>query len=173
MIEDYTLDEIRHAIKLAADFELPFTLIGGAEAHREAEALKKTPVVYGPTVLYGSPRARFFGHTSETPARLAKAGVRVSVASLPLVEAGYPRRSDHDASRFLMLAAAQSVAGGLDRKSALRALTIDAAETLGVKERVGSLFPGKDADLVVLTGEPFDIDTRVSMVFVDGKRVAP
>lgn len=170
LIEAFTLDEIRHAVKLAADFELPFTLVGGHEAHREAEALKKTAVIYGPALVYGAPRARFFGHTAETPARLAKAGVRVCVASLPLAEAGYPRGTGHDASRFLMLSGAEAVAGGLDRKAALRALTLDPAETLGLKERVGSLFPGKDGDLVVLTGEPFDIDTRVKMVFVDGRR---
>lgn len=173
MIEAHTRDEIRHALKLAADYELAFTLVGGAEAHAEAEALKKTPVVYGPAVIYGPARARFFGHRAETPALLAKAGVRVSVASLPLAEAGYPRGAAHDPSRFLMLAASRSVAGGLDRKAALRALTVDAAETLGLKDRLGTIFPGKDADLVVLTGEPFDVETRVAMVFVDGKRVAP
>lgn len=171
-VEAHTREEIRFLLKLKEEFELTLTLVGATEAHHEVKALAKAKasVIFGPAVLYGPPRARYRRHTNEAPAQLAAAGIRVTIASLPDPAAGYPTGGAHDASRFLMFSAARTVAGGLDRRKALRAVTIDAAETLGLKDRLGSIFPGKDADLVVLTGEPFDIDTRVSMAFVDGAR---
>jgi imidazolonepropionase-like amidohydrolase len=175
LAEAQTRDEIRFLLKLAEEFKLTFTLVGGAAAHAEAEALAKAKagVVYGPATLYGPTRARFRDHGPETPARLAAQGVPVAFGSLPLAAAGYPAAPTQDPSRFLALSACRAVAGGLDRKAALKALTRDAAESLGLKDRVGSIFPGKEADLVVLTGEPFELESRVAMVFVDGRRVNP
>jgi imidazolonepropionase-like amidohydrolase len=64
-----------------------------------------------------------------------------------------------------------SVAWGMNRDAALKALTIDAAEILGVADRVGSLEPGKDANLFVATGDPLEVRTRMTHIFINGKDV--
>ena len=73
--------------------------------------------------------------------------------------------------RELPLLAAFAVKGGLDRNVALRAITLSAAEVLGVADRIGSIEPGKDADLVVFSGDPFNYRSVVLRVFIDGKSV--
>jgi imidazolonepropionase-like amidohydrolase len=67
------------------------------------------------------------------------------------------------------LCAAMAVAYGLPWEAALKAVTINPAEILGVADRVGSLEKGKDADLRILSGDPFDPLTEVEMVIIDGK----
>ena len=69
--------------------------------------------------------------------------------------------------------AAISVAWGLDRERALRALTVDAAEILGVADRVGSLEPGKLANLAIWTGDPLEIRTPLPRVLIAGREVGP
>ena len=60
----------------------------------------------------------------------------------------------------------------LEEEAALAAITSTAAEIAGISKRVGSLTPGKDADVVVTTGHPFDWNGRIKAVFIDGKQVA-
>lgn len=176
LIEAHTRDEIQFALKLAEEFKLRFTLVGATEGSACADALAKAkvPVVVGPSpFVTGGERPRWSNRSIETPARLAAGGLRVSFASLPLESAGYPRFPAGDPGRFLLLAAGQAVAGGMDRRRALQALTLDAAETIGLKSRIGSLAAGKDADVVLLTGEPFELETRVARVFSCGREAAP
>ena len=71
----------------------------------------------------------------------------------------------------LAIAAALAVKYGMDEERALRAITLSAAEILGVEKRLGSIERGKDADVVVWSGHPFDIMSRAEAVFVDGKRL--
>ena len=75
------------------------------------------------------------------------------------------------AIRELPLAAAFAVKGGMDRDEALKAITIHAAEILGVADRIGSIEKGKDADLVMMSGDPFHYLTRVEEVFINGETV--
>ena len=75
--------------------------------------------------------------------------------------------------RAIPYEAAISVAWGLDRDRALRALTIDAAEILGVADRVGSLEPGKMANVVIWNGDPLEIRTPLPRVFIAGRDVGP
>jgi imidazolonepropionase-like amidohydrolase len=75
--------------------------------------------------------------------------------------------------RGIPYGAAISVAWGLDRDRALRALTIDAAEILGVADRVGSLEPGKIANVVVWNGDPLEMRTALPRVFIAGRDVGP
>jgi len=69
----------------------------------------------------------------------------------------------------LRVTAALAVRAGLDRRIALRGLTLTAAELAGVSERVGSIEAGKDADLVVLSGDPLELTSRILRVMVDGR----
>lgn len=71
--------------------------------------------------------------------------------------------------QYLSLLAALAVKGGMAVEDALKAITINAAEILGVADRVGSLEPGKDADVIVLSGHPLDWLTRVELVIVNGE----
>ncbi|MBM3788944.1 MAG: amidohydrolase family protein, partial [Acidobacteria bacterium] len=75
--------------------------------------------------------------------------------------------------KWLLIEAAYLAGFGLSDEEALRAITIHPAEILGVAGRVGSLERGKDADLLILSGYPLNIKSRVEQVFVDGARVFP
>jgi imidazolonepropionase-like amidohydrolase len=96
------------------------------------------------------------------PGALAAASVPVAIAT----GADGPL-----AVRHLPLAAALAAGNGLDREAALRAVTLGAAEAAGFAKRVGSLEPGKDADLLVLDGDPLAAGTRVVAVWIDGVEV--
>jgi imidazolonepropionase-like amidohydrolase len=73
--------------------------------------------------------------------------------------------------QYLPLAAQIAARNGLDVEQALRAITIDAAEIAGIADRVGSITVGKDADLVLYNGHPFDMQAAIQGVWIDGKRV--
>ena len=74
-------------------------------------------------------------------------------------------------SRFLLREAALAVRNGMSEAGALRALTLNPAEMLDLGSRVGSLDPGKDADLVVLSGPPFSVYTHVLATYIEGEKV--
>jgi imidazolonepropionase-like amidohydrolase len=74
-------------------------------------------------------------------------------------------------SRLFLRSAALAVRGGLDRTEAIKALTLNGAKMLDLGDRVGSLKPGKDADFVVLSGDPFSVYTHVEQTWIDGKKV--
>jgi imidazolonepropionase-like amidohydrolase len=97
------------------------------------------------------------GVSLETAARLSKAGV-------PLVLSSF----DTHNARNIRQEAGNAIAYGLDRDAALRAVTLEPARVWGVADRVGSLEVGKDADLVVWSGDPFELTTNVERVFIKG-----
>ncbi|HEY7355836.1 MAG TPA: amidohydrolase family protein, partial [Ktedonobacterales bacterium] len=99
--------------------------------------------------------------TFETPAILAAAGVKVAITT------DHPVVPIHQ----LMTAAILAVKNGLSTDLALKALTLHPAEILGVSERIGSLDAGKDADLVIWSGDPFDLRSRVTLTMIDGQVV--
>jgi len=95
---------------------------------------------------------------------LARAGVKIAIQTENFGNLlTYPRT--------LAIEAAHAVKYGLDREEAIKTITINAARILGVEKRVGSIEIGKDADLVILTGEPLDLKSRVRMVIIDGEIV--
>ncbi len=167
-IEAHTTDSIEYALKLAEEFKLKLVIEQGTEASRMADVLAKAkvPVLVGPVVIYGLKRVEYLGHSTESAALLAKAGVEVAIGMFPTTRAGHGGPSS---SRFLLEAAAIAASKGLTREQALKAITIDAAKLLGIQASVGSLEAGKRADIVILNGEPFDAATRVDRVIVDGE----
>ncbi|MEZ4237949.1 MAG: amidohydrolase family protein [Myxococcota bacterium] len=97
----------------------------------------------------------------ETPAILAAAGVPVALhTDDPITD-----------SRLFLRAGGLAVRGGMPEDQALAALTLNGAKMLGLQERVGSLEPGKDADLVVLSGPPLSVWTHVEQTWVEGQKV--
>ena len=156
-------DDVGYAIRLKEDFGLKLTVLGGTEAYRRGEELHEAeiPVVVWP-VLHRDIDVRLRNHRESNPASLAAAGVSVSIGSLD---------GDVLVSRLLRWQAAVAVRGGLSKEAALRAITLEAAKRLGIAERVGSIEKGKDADLVVIDGDPLSATARVHRVFVDGVTV--
>lgn len=151
-------DEIVNALKVFRDeFDLALTLVDAADSYRVAEEIRKrnAVVALGPDVTL-----REKGILINTADVLSRAGVRVLFQT-----------SGTSGTQFLRLNAAQAVRNGLDPTQALRALTIDPARVLHVDDRLGSLEAGKDADLVILTGDPMNITSRVEKVLVNGKVV--
>jgi imidazolonepropionase-like amidohydrolase len=96
--------------------------------------------------------------TPKNPGLMAKAGVKVAIQTDEL-----------SAVKYLPINAALAVREGMPEEEALKAITIHPAEIIGVADRVGSLEVGKDADIVVFSGHPFDYRTTVELVVVDGQ----
>lgn len=163
-IEAQRADDILNALRLMDEFHVKAILLSADESGPLAGEIARRgiPVIWGPT-LAGPPRLDTRGHQPETAAILAKSGVMVALS---------PGSRTGLASRFLRENAELAVAYGLASDRALRAITLDAAKTLGVADRVGSIEVGKDADLVVLSASPMDRSAKVQRVFVDGREIA-
>ena len=155
--------EIRSLLGFVAETGVACVLHGASEAGDLAEEIAAAglPVVYElpfTPSLGGVDRGEgpdAFWPTFDVPARLAAAGVSVSIAS--------------GSMRDLRFAAALASQGGLDEAEALRAITLTPARTFGVADRVGSLAPGRDADLVVLNGPPLETTSTVIATWSDGE----
>ncbi len=154
--------DILVALRLAREFGLRLVVVGGAEgwlvAHELAEAA--VPVVLNP--LANIPNLENPGATLENAARLHAAGVSIAFATF----------ESHN-SRKLKQAAGNAVANGLPHEAALQAVTLAPARIWGVDEHYGSLEPGKDADVVIWDGDPFELTTRVERVFIRGREMPP
>jgi imidazolonepropionase-like amidohydrolase len=153
-------DDVEYARLLKDEFGLKLTVLGGTLAHFLAKdlAAAKLAVAVAP-VLLEEEALEYRGHDEAGPARLHAAGVPVAIASAS---------RDGLGSRCLRLQACAAVRGGLDREAALSAITIEPARALGLAGRLGSIEVGKDADLVLLDGDPLDAQSRVVEVIVEG-----
>jgi len=155
-------DDIMTILRIAREFDINVTLEHCTEGHKIAEEIARTgfPAIIGPT-LTGKTKVELKDRTFSTPGILAAAGVKVALMS------------DHPVipTENLPVYAALAVKEGMAEEEALKAITINPAEILGIADRVGSIEPGKDADLVVFSGHPLDIKSRVEMVFVNGENV--
>jgi imidazolonepropionase-like amidohydrolase len=164
-LEAHTSDAILLAIRLAQDYKLRAVLEGATEAWRVADAVKQSglPVVAGPVIPTGASSVDLIHHSTGCAGALVRAGVPVAIGSFGDEPGG--------ATRFLADSAALASSRGLSREQALAAITIEAAKALGIAAGHGSIEKGKAADLVVLSGEPFDRQTFVERTFVDGQAV--
>jgi imidazolonepropionase-like amidohydrolase len=155
-------DDIATAVRIAEEFGVEISWEHATEGHRIAEwiAEKGVPAVWGPSLgSRGKWEMRELGF--DTPRILYEAGVKLAI------------QTDATGSniRHLPIAAGMAVKHGLPYEEALRAITINPAEILGVADRVGSIEKGKDADLRILDGDPLELRTKVEMVLIDGEIV--
>lgn len=155
-------DDILTVIRLCKEFGVDFTMEHVTDGHLVVREIVESgaPCVVGPFF-----RPRGVSETRNwsfvTPGVLAKAGVTVALTV------------DHPFTplRHARYSAAMAIRAGMDERDALRAITINAARIAGVGDRVGSIEPGKDADLVVMTDHPFKLQADVEMTLIDGKVV--
>jgi imidazolonepropionase-like amidohydrolase len=163
-IECYRADDMMTALRIIDEFRLKAVLVGCTEAHKIPEEIAKRniPVIIGPMGV-GPRRMETQDVTIKNAAILAKAGVKVIIQPDNVRGVGRIRE--------LPLAAAFAVKGGLSRKEALRTITINAAEVLGVANRIGSIEKDKDADLVIFNGDPLHYNTLVNRVIIEGKTI--
>ena len=162
-------DEIEESLDLAEDYGLRLVITGGVEAHRLADRLAAAGagVILGNSGSYASDiRGGGEGWSVEGPAILNRAGVTVAFYG-----PGASRRAS-PIGRLggePILNAAWAFRNGVPEVDALRMATLNAAELIGMKDRIGSMESGKDADFVILEGHPFDYRVLPQWVFVDGR----
>lgn len=158
----HAADDIMTAIRIAEEFNLQLTLEHATSGHKIAAtiAARGIPAAIGPSIT-ARVKVELKDRTYRTPAILHAAGVKVALITdhpfLPI--------------NCLRLEAALAIREGLPREAALRAITLHAAEIIGVADRVGSIEPGKDADLVIFSGDPFDIASEVVNVYINGTAI--
>jgi imidazolonepropionase-like amidohydrolase len=154
--------DIREAVAFAGRAGIRIVISGGHDAPAVASLLKdkNIPVIVGP--VQSLPRREDMSHaaTLEVAGQLAKAGVTIAFAT-----------GDANNARLLPYHAAHAVAWGLPREEAIKALTINAAQILGVAGQLGSLEPGKQANLFIAKGDPLEIRTEVTHVIIAGRDV--
>ena len=158
----HRVDDIATAIRLSEEFGYRLVINHGTEAHLIADVLaeKDLPVVIGP-LLTSRSKLELENRSIANPGLLARAGVRVALTTdAPVVPIN-----------LLVVQAILAAKEGLDRDTALRAITLTPAEIMGLDERVGSLSVGKDADMVLWSGDPLEVTSRPVSVFIQGRRV--
>lgn len=161
LIHVQTAQQILNAIRLAKEFNLDLILEGVAEAYRVIPQIKESgaQVIVHPTMMRGY--GETINMTMENAAILQKNEFPVMIESG--FEAYVPK------SRVVLLEAAVAVANGLSREDALKAMTTRPAKMLNLADRIGSIEKGKDADIVLFNGDPFEYTTKVCTVIIDGK----
>jgi len=155
-------DDIATAIRLSEEFGYKLIVNHGTEGHLIADLLaeKDIPVIVGPLIV-GRSKVEVRQRALRNPGIMARAGVRIALTT------------DHPVVPidFLVHQATFAVKEGLDTDTALRSITVNPAEIMGLSDRVGSLKPGLDADIVMWSGDPLDVMSRAVRVFVNGKSV--
>ena len=156
-------DDICTAIRIAREYNLRLVLVHCTDGAAILDYLKQFdyPVILGPTI---NPRSKLecMAKRFETAGIMSRAGIKVCLTA------------DHDVTPiyYLPVYGAQAVKAGLDELDGLKALTKNPAEVLGIDDRKGELKEGKDADIVIWSGHPFDSCTKAETVFIMGKKEA-
>ncbi len=163
-VHAHRADDILTAVRICREFDLRYTLEHVTEGYLVVDMLagpeagRLEGIVTGP-LLTDRSKPELKRADIRNPAILAAAGLPVAIMT------------DHPVTplQYLPVTAAVAVREGMDEWAALEAITIVPARILGVADRVGSLAPGKDADVVVMTGHPFLVSSRVRMTLVSGQ----
>ena len=155
-------NDIFTAIRIAEEFGVKLTLEHVTEGHLIAKELAEAgyPLAVGPSMTNAS-KFELRNKTWETPVALSKAGCHVCIITdSPVIT-----------QENLPICAGFAIKAGMDKFEALKAITIYAAEHIGIQDRVGSIEVGKDADIVISDGTPFEISTTIEKVLIDGSIV--
>jgi imidazolonepropionase-like amidohydrolase len=160
-IHAHRADDIMTAIRIAEEFNLDYCIEHATEGYKVADILaeKQVPCVVGP-LLMGPAKHELWEVRLDNPALLVKAGVKVAIQ----VDAS-------SATKYLGIQTGIAVREGLPMAEALRCITINAAEIIGIADRVGSLEVGKDADVAVFDGNPLCNFTNCLYTIIDGEIV--
>ncbi len=158
-VHAHRADDMLTAIRIAEEFHLDLTLEHATEGYKIADVLaaKDIAVTAGP-ILFSRTKYELRGMTPKNPGLMSQAGVKVAIQT-----------DEMSAVRYLAINAALAVREGMAEEDALKAITIHPAEIIGVDNRVGSLEVGKDADIVVFSGHPFDYRSVTELVLVNGQ----
>ena len=155
-------DDIATAMRMAREFGYDLVIDHGTEAYLLADQIAAAgiPVVIGPLFTSRS-KVELRNRSLANPGRLAAAGVTIAITT------------DHPVVpiNFLIHQATLAVKEGLDPVTALRAVTINPAAIIGCADRIGSLTVGKDADVVIWSGDPLDVMSRAERAFIDGREI--
>ena len=157
------VQQIQAAVAFAQQEKVKLVIVGGADAPLCADLLKKYDV---PVIVTGTqrlPQRRWSGYDDAyaLPAKLEELGIRFCIAGTR--SASYARNLPYQAG--------MAAAFGLDKDDAVKSITLYPAQILGVADRVGSLEPGKDATLIVTTGDPLETPTQVEQAYIQGRKI--
>jgi len=164
-VEADASSDIESALALAREYNLRIAIVGGADAWRVADKLvaARVPVLAG--AMNNIPDTfSSLGARQENPGLLRRAGVEVSLL-------GTGNDPDAQNVRNIRQEAGNAVAYGMSWTDALRAVTLAPAELYGLADRLGSLQPGRTANVVVWSGDPFEFNTVAERVFVHGREI--
>jgi imidazolonepropionase-like amidohydrolase len=155
-------DDIATAMRMAREFGYDLVIDHGTEAHLLADqiAAASIPVVIGPLFTSRS-KVELRNRSLANPGRLAAAGVTIALTT------DHPVVPIH----FLIHQATLAVKEGLDPVTALESVTINPARIIGCADRIGSLAVGKDADVVLWSGDPLDVMSRAERAWIDGREI--
>jgi len=158
----YRADDIDTAIRIGSEFHLHYIVASATEGYLIADAIRRAgvPCLTGP-VMQRMESLQTANATFENPALLKRAGI--PIALMTGYEGYVPK------NRVLLFEAGIAAANGLGMEEALRTATADAAQILGVDDQVGSLAPGKDADIALFDGDPFEYTSHVLAVLTSGQ----
>ncbi|MDH6457731.1 imidazolonepropionase-like amidohydrolase [Fusobacterium sp. PH5-7] len=155
-------NDIFTAIRISKEFDVKMTLDHSTDARCIVDELAEEnyPMIVGPSLGHRT-KVELINKSFKTAAVLNKAGIKISITTdspvIPL--------------QHLPICAALAVKDGLDKWEALKAISINPAEILGLEDRVGSIKVGKDADIVIWSADPLQIDAKVEYTIIDGKVV--
>lgn len=155
-------DDILTAIRIAKEFGLEYTIDHCTDGYLIADILveEKARVIVGPFLTDRS-KIELRNLTPANPGMLAKKGLKVALMTdAPVTPI-----------QHLRMCAAVAVREGMEEYDALKAITINPAEIIGIADRVGSLEPGKDADIVLFDGHPFEFRSQATKTWINGKLV--
>lgn len=160
------IKQIESAVDFATREKLTMILSGGADAWRVTDLLKKNhiPVIVSSTFEIPLRRQDGFDMAFSNPAKLAAAGVAFCIAA-----SGSDAEAPH--LRNLPYQAGMAAAHGLAREEALKSITLYPAQILGVGDRLGSLESGKDATLIITSGDPIEATTNVEVAYIEGRKI--
>ncbi len=161
-IHAHRADDIATGVRIAKEFDLKCVIVHGTEGHLIPELLAREgiPVITGPA-LGDRSKPELANMTLENPAVLHRAGVPFAICT------------DHPEVpiQYLPLCAALAVKGGLDEETALAAITVNAAKIARLDGTLGSLTPGKEADITITSRHPLELLGEVRAVLIGGQRV--